>query len=124
MVTQIVLSPFRYGNSLRWGEGDFKTSFHLLTELAGVDPAVLRDLRYPDADRVIEAFFSMLPQDIKTDLADGRIPVKREQVEPPAEVKTNGSGAAAEEELPRMPLTGPGVPLPETGFDLSEEEAP
>ena len=128
MIDKIVLSPIRFGDALRWGEGEFKTSFDLLAELAGVDNAIIRSLRYPDADRVMAAFISMLPQDLRDDIASGRIPVKPKpeprQPEPfteaTEEIVTNGSGAPVDE-VTHMPLSGPGVPLPEAGFDLSEE---
>lgn len=131
VIDKIVLAPIRFGDALRWGEGEFKTSFALLAELAGVDDTVIRSLRYPDADRVMEAFISMLPTDLRDDIASGRIPVKpqsqpREPEEPAGEAEeivTNGSGAPVDE-VTHMPLSGPGVPLPEAGFDLSEEEAP
>ena len=126
LIEKIVLSPIRFGDALRWGEGEFKTSFELLAELAGVDDTVIRSLRYPDADRVMEAFISMLPQDLRDDIASGRIPIKpksqpREPEQPAEEIVTNGSGAPVEDE-PHIPLSGPGAPLPEAGFDLSEEE--
>ena len=124
LVERITLAPFRYGDTLRWGEGDFQTSFALLAELAGVDESVIREIRYPDANRVITAFISMLPQDIQEDIANGRIPVKQTPAEPAGETEeeivTNGSGAPVDD-APHMPLSGPGVPLPEVGFDLSEE---
>ena len=127
VIEKIVLSPFRFGDALRWGEGDFKTSLDLLAELAGVDDTVIRSLRYPDADRVMEAFIAMLPMDLKDDIASGRIPVKPQsmprQPDPlgtEEEIVTNGSGAPVDD-APHMPLSGPGVPLPEAGFDLSEE---
>jgi hypothetical protein len=123
-IFEIVLSPFRFGDTLRWGEGEFPTSLALLTELAGVDEAVIRDLRYPDVDRVMSAFIDMLPQDLRDDIANGRVPVKRGQATPaepatptpPAEPYDEGTVLASP-----GPITGPGEPLPEAGFDMSEE---
>ena len=121
-VESIVISPMRFGHSLRWNEGDWKTAVALLTELAGVDEAVIRELRYPDVDRVMEAFLQMLPMEIRTDVSDGRIPVKQPQPEQPelqveptkASAATNGSGQAQDVPLQELipGLIGPGAPLP------------
>jgi hypothetical protein len=114
-IESIVISPFQLGHVLLWNEGHWKTQFDLMVELAGVDAAVLRQLRYPDADRVMEAFFAVITPEIRTDIAEGRIPTKPEaETETPK--ATNGSG---------QPIP-PGVPLPpelmpEAGFDMSEE---
>ena len=121
-VERIALAAFRFGDTLRWTDGDFPTSLALLVELAGVDETVIRSLRYPDADRVMEAFLAQLPADLRDDIANGRIPAKQqENPAPPSEEKvTNGSG----EEPERVNLQGPGVPLPmepDAGFDLDEE---
>ena len=118
----ITLAPLRLGHVLRWSEGAWKSSIEILTELAGVDESVIRELRYPDADRVMEAFMAMVTPEMREDMTIGRIPLKKEEedfgeVEPA--LATNGSGE---------PL-GPGVPLPDmedyvqpqAGFDMSEE---
>jgi len=114
-IESIVLAPFQLGHVLLWNEGHWKTQFDLMVELAGVDAAVLRQLRYPDADRVMEAFFAVITPEIRQDIADGRVPQKAEP-ETEAPKVTNGSG---------QPIP-PGVPIPpefqpEAGFDMSEE---
>lgn len=113
-VEQITLQPLRFGHVLLWQDGHWPNMIALMTELAGVDEALLRELRYPDADRVMEAFMATLTQEMRDDIAQGRVALK---AEPEARV-TNGSGAP-------VAMQGPGVPLPqdevETGFDLSEE---
>jgi hypothetical protein len=137
-VTSISLAAPCLGHALRWTEGDWSSAIALLVELAGVDEAVIRSLRYPDADRVMDQFLTMLPPDIRSDIADGRIPVKgatgtpeeqlanvtakleatMAQAEARAVALKNGGAAATEH------LQGPGVPLPqheEVGFDLSDE---
>lgn len=117
----VVLSPLTLGHVLEWNIGRWRTTIDLLVDLAGVEESVIRELRYPDADRVMETFLTMLPPEIRADIQEGRIPVKRviedakladELVAP---VATNGRGE---------PIAGPGVPLPpapEPGFDLSDE---
>ena len=123
-ITQITLAPLRFGHVLRWNEGAWKTSIELLVELAGVEEAVIRELRYPDADRVMDSFMALMTPEIRNDIVDGRIPLKQptawdDQPAPDDEARilTNGGGGE--------PLLGPGVPLPldmqQPGFDMSEE---
>jgi hypothetical protein len=115
-ITSITLAPLRFGHVLRWNEGAWKTMLELLVDLAGVDAAVLRELRYPDADRVMECFMTMLTPEIREDITNGRIPQRVEMPEAEQEERvTNGSGE------PVRTMVPPGVPLPEAGFDLSEE---
>jgi hypothetical protein len=124
-LTSISLAPLRLGHVLRWNEGAWKTMIDLMVDLAGVEETVIRELRYPDADRVMESFMALLTPEIRDDVANGRIPKKVvvgfvDETEPEPEEQrpraTNGGGE--EYPLPR----GPGAPLPESpGFDLSEE---
>lgn len=122
-VEAIVLSPMRFGHVLRWNDGDWQTMIGLLVELAGVDEAVIRELRYPDVDRVMEAFMSMLIPEIRDDILNNRVPLKREQPQQPAPQQQRATNGGAVE-IPQ----GPGAPLPmdiNPGFDLSEDvEAP
>jgi len=117
-IESVTLSPLRLGHALRWNEGAWKTSVALLVELADVEEAVIRDLRYPDADRVMESFLTMLTPDIRDDIINGRIPTGPQAVAPVQPAATNGGAP------PEQPLQGPGVPFPsvtDEGFDLSEE---
>ena len=136
-IESITFSPVMFGHTLRWTAGEWRQSIDLLVELAGVEDAVVRSIRYPDADRVMEAFLSMLPPEIRDDIANGRIPEKQptpeetlarakeslaaatRQAQGAAAALTNGGGAPADAQN----FQGPGVPLPEaeTGFDLSDE---
>jgi hypothetical protein len=138
-VETITLSAPCLGHALRWTEGDWSSAIALLVELAGVDEAIIRSLRYPDADRVMDQFLTMLPPDIRTDIADGRIPVKSGLTGTPEEqlaevtakleaVTAQAQARAAQvnggEAGQRVNMQGPGVPLPqegEVGFDLSDE---
>jgi hypothetical protein len=120
-IDSITFGPFMLGHVLLWAEGHWASQFELMVELAGVDEAVMRQLRYPDADRVMEAFFAVITPEVRNAIAEGRIPLPQEPVaEAEAEVKTtNGSG---------QPIA-PGAPMPppppfethESAFDLSEE---
>jgi hypothetical protein len=121
-IESITLAPLRFGHALRWSEGAWKSMVELLVELSGVEQAIIHELRYPDADRVMEAFMSMLTPEIRDDIANGRIPLKAETYDAEAEEPraTNGRGGE-----PMVALV-PGVPLPpeydtQPGFDMSEE---
>jgi len=122
-VSTIVLAPVCLGHSMRWAKGDFKDSNALLVELAGVEEGVVMGVRYPDADRMMEAFISMLPPDIRQDVASGAVPPKPfpedSMEEQPPVATTNGSGEPTEND---GMMHQPGAPLPqEAGFDLSDE---
>ena len=117
MVEAITFAPFRLGHTLGWNQGEWKGMMELMVGLAGVDKAVLHELRYPDADRVMETFMAMLPPEVREDVINNRIPLKAEPDEPEEPRVTNGGGG----EPQFTPIQGPGVPLPEAGFDLSEE---
>jgi hypothetical protein len=117
-IESITLAPLRFGHALRWSEGSWKSMVELLVELAGVEEAIIHELRYPDADRVMEAFMTMLTPEIRDDIANGRIPLKQ--------------GQETDEETPRAtngrdgPMIAPGAPLPpefdtQPGFDMGEE---
>jgi hypothetical protein len=124
-VEAIVLAPMRFGDVLRWNDGDWPNMIALLTELAHVDEAVIRELRYPDVDRVMEAFMSLLIPDIRDDIVNNRVPLKKQPEQPQQPVPQPRATNGGSEE----PLRGPGAPLPmdtNPGFDLSEDpmEAP
>lgn len=75
-VRAIHLSPVTWDHTLRWQEGDYKRSLDLLFDLSVEPEAVLRKLRYPDVDRVMQQFFDMLPSEIREAIAAGQIPMK------------------------------------------------
>jgi hypothetical protein len=116
-IESITLAPLRLGHVLRWNEGAWKTMIELLVELAGVDEAVIRELRYPDADRVLDNFMQMMTPEIRSNIIEGQIPLKVDDANEAAPRVTNGSGG----EIDPVMMQGPGAPLPEAGFDMSEE---
>ena len=129
-IEKVSFQPLRLGHVLKWNEGEWRSMIGLLVALADVSEEVIRDLRYPDADRIMETFLSMLTPEIRDDIGNNRIPQKpfdsTEDVEEAMRViaaeqerATNGSGAPVG--LDPSLMRGPGVPLPEAGFDLSEE---
>lgn len=75
-VRAIHFSPVTWNHQLRWQDGEYKRSLDLLFELAKEPETVLRKLRYPDVDRVMQQFFDMLPNEIREAIAAGHIPMK------------------------------------------------
>ena len=120
-IEHIAISALRLGHVRRWNEGVWKSVIALLADMAGVSETVIYDLRYPDADRVMDQFMALLTPEMREDVINNRVPLKPEidgpleEIDEPARA-TNGSGE----------LMGPGDPLPpgfdnQPGFDLSEE---
>ena len=105
----ITLRPVLFDHVLRWQAGEFRSAVHLLAVLTGQQEATLRMLRYPDPDRVIAAMIEMLPTAIRTDVVEGKIPMRLTQ---PA-----GEEGEAESE--------PAAPEPaiDDGSQLLEEDA-
>jgi len=121
-IESITLSPMKFGHTLLWNEGHYKTMLELLIDFAGVEEAVIRELRYPDTDRVLEAFMTLLTPQIREDITNAVVPQKtgpQPQEQPQERATTNGSGG-----YPPQGMQGPGDPLPfdnQPGFDMSEE---
>lgn len=116
-IESIAFAPLRLGHVLLWGQGHWKTMLGLMAELAGVDEALIREVRFPDADRMMEAFMSQLTDQIRSDINEGRIPLKPDE-------ETPETPFIPEEPPSPEAMQGPGAPLPpepETGFDMSEE---
>ena len=120
-IERVTFGPFLFGHTMRWTGGEFASGVALMVELAGVDKLVVRSIRYPDVDRVMEAFMSLLTPEIRDDIVNERVPQKTTPEPQPEASKPNGSAGPVE--VPLQDLQGPGDPLPqeETGFDLSEE---
>jgi hypothetical protein len=120
-IESISFAPLRLGHVLRWNEGAWKSSLDLMVELSGVDESILRDVRYPDAERVTDAFMAILTPEIRDDITNGRIPMKREEpIEDIVEAAARASNGGGEPIPPGAPLP-PEFTTPESGFDMSEE---
>jgi hypothetical protein len=117
-VDTITFAAFKFGHLLLWQERHWPNMIALMTELAGVDEAVLRELRYPDADRVMEAFMANIPQEVRDDIGGGMVPLMSRKEEPEEAEAPHEPGDEDER------LQGPGAPLPDAGFDLSDDGEP
>jgi len=87
-VEAITLGPIVFDHTLKWKKGEYKEWFDFMVELTSVNgkpalPDLLRQLRYPDADRVFENFVQILPIEMKQVMNDGQWPERVEQPEPP-----------------------------------------
>jgi hypothetical protein len=70
-IDTIEIRPPTIDTVVRWGEGGFPSSMALLADLSGVPERVLRQISYPDADRVMMALYNIVPQQLKTDFTSG-----------------------------------------------------
>lgn len=112
-VEAISVGPFLFDHTLRWWKGSIDGWFSLLVEMA-VNATTnkpmrdddLRQLRYPDADRVIDAFFSILPTEVRQAITDNYWPT----------VAT--PDIAAEQTVPVS--TDAGGMQPDRGFDIGD----
>lgn len=80
---EITIKPVMFDHTLRWQQGEFRSSLALLAALVGEPESTLRMLRYPDVERVMSCMFDMLPENIRADISTGQIPMP---VAPPAAI--------------------------------------
>jgi hypothetical protein len=104
-VDAITLGPFVLDHQLRWKQAGFKDWFELMVELTVINgrpasPDDVRQLRYPDADRVIDNFMQLLPEDIRQAIQANVWPQR--DVSPP----TNGQMPSLPAEMPED-MSGP-----------------
>jgi hypothetical protein len=136
----IVIKPWLLDHTLRWHEGRFQTIMEALSELTGMAEAALRQLRYPDADRVMGAFFQMMPDDIRAAVGRGEFPTPLAQPTPvpddekvarvvsefdPANPYGNLEERSAFEPLPEASIMGdrPRMPPAPHGPEIDDEPA-
>lgn len=84
-ITCIEFGPVTWGHTMDWQAGKYAKSIDLMLDLAQVDGEVLRGLMYPDVERVLTAFMDLLPNEIREDLAAGRVPGEVPPLEIPNE---------------------------------------
>lgn len=98
-ITEIAFGPIRFDHTLRWQEGQLSSVLTLMAEVSGLDEVTLRQLAYPDADRVMEAFISMLPPEIRENLG-GRV------TPPPTPIDDQPKPPTPQQEFPDGPDPG------------------
>ncbi|RZN24758.1 hypothetical protein [Bradyrhizobium sp. Leo121] len=75
-IRSIYLRPMAWDHALKWQDGDYASAMDLLFDIVEQSAEVVRQIRYPDVDRVMNQFFEMLPPDIRDQIAAGQIPQK------------------------------------------------
>lgn len=83
--SSITISPLTLDAVIRWGDQEVPSTLALLSELCGIPEISLRQLRYPDVERVLLAFFSVIPPNIKADFEKGVRPLATAINELPAD---------------------------------------
>jgi hypothetical protein len=84
--------------TLRWQDGSIDGVLALMSELSGLSVAALGQLRYPDADLVMDHFMAHVPRPISASIAEGKIPIYTppEALRPRVGEAPVGDGADAE----------------------------
>lgn len=81
----MTFGPFLLDHTLRWNEGKFTNSLALLADLSGMPEILLRQIRYPDVDRVFSEFLMHVPGHVRDAINAGEIPLPRIEVNADAE---------------------------------------
>lgn len=84
-------------HTIRWLSGQIPSSLALLSELSGVPETALRSLRSPDSERLMLAFFNILPPPLQEDFKNGAKPL--------ATADAGSSVAAPPSDAPFIPPT-------------------
>lgn len=119
-ITRVDFAPPRLEHTLRWQAGQIETSLSLMSELSGLEEEVLKQIRYPDVNVMVEAFVSMLPPEIRDNMSRAEVPRTEQAPEPQTDTELQPQ---QDEVLPPTPETFPipDVPLPGS---VPPEEAP
>src|SRR4051812_16393733 len=111
-VEQVTFKPVVLDVTLRWQEGAIGGVLALMSELTGLPEHMLGQLRYPDADLVMDHFMAHLPKPISSSIANGEIPVPLAPIEP-----------EATEAFPPMPRMGPQQPADQQANQQADQQA-
>jgi hypothetical protein len=113
-IATISFGPWKLDYTFGWKAGRWPSILKLMVALSEhKDEQIIRELREPDATRVLNAFMDLLPEDIRVDLRDGIIPVKPPEDEEEPVVQEPPADEPAIEEPPPMATDGIGLELDE-----------
>ena len=126
-ITTIVIGQLTFDLSIKWSQAKIPSFLALLAILSNVPEQVLRTLVYPDVDRVLKAFFEVLPVAIQNDFTNGVLPIATPQEAlPEAERHSlppdpiDPRFPAADGPVQRFPEGSlPPIVVPDTGSDIS-----
>ena len=93
-IDAVTIKPVKLDHFIRWQSGEISTALALLSELTGLQQAALRQINYPDIERVMAAFVSMLPARIAANIEREEVPIAGNPTVPLSPVQQ----AALEEE--------------------------
>jgi hypothetical protein len=106
-IDKVVFRPFVYDDLIRWTDGGFENQRQLMVELIdGLDEPVIRQLRYQDLQRVLTAFFRILPEEITEQIRSGGVP-RLVDVTAPDEGRPADEGYEPPAEHPERPPDQP-----------------
>jgi hypothetical protein len=74
-IDTIEIRPPTIDTVVRWSDGTFPSSMALLADLSGLPEMVLRQITYPDADRIMMALYNVVPQPLKSDFTNAVRPL-------------------------------------------------
>lgn len=103
----ITVRPFLFDHVIRWQSGEFRSVLHLMAAITGEQESTLRMLRYPDPDRIFAAMWAIAPQEIRGDLAAGKMPLRIG--EQPAEAEAQAVEPGQEQEPESEPPADDGL---------------
>jgi hypothetical protein len=113
IIEAVTFKPPVLDTTLRWQNGHIDGVLGLMSELSGLSIEVLGQLRYPDADLVMDHFMAHLPRPISTSIANGEIPM----FVPPSRPAAAGNGADT------APWVGITAPDPDALYDPASPTA-
>jgi hypothetical protein len=87
-VTCITFAPIKYDHTLSWRDGKYANPLALMAAVSGETETLLRELRYPDADRVMAVFIEMLPPEIRETF--NMVPLQEQQPAVQPEIQSDG----------------------------------
>jgi hypothetical protein len=74
-IVEINIRPPDMEQVIRFGQGRYPSTMSLLAELTGVPEMVLRTLVGRDGDRVLRAYYEVVPDDLKKIFTDAKMPL-------------------------------------------------
>src|SRR5215831_2254935 len=117
-IRELVIRPPDFDLTLRWGEGAFPSTLSFLAELCNVPEKALRTMIPPDIDRVLMAYYQVVPPSIKTDFEQNAKPMAT-----PAEEMPEAEQRMDDPVDPRFPRAdGPVTRVPQEMVPETPEE--
>jgi hypothetical protein len=98
-VTQVEIKPPNWDMQIRLANQEVTSMLGMLAEMCGLPEQLLREMTYPDVDRVMMAFHSCLPPIMREDFQSGKfvLATPKDQLPEPAEV------GVSDQDDPRFP---------------------